>query len=136
MFAKRFFHVCAGLLCLAVAFHLGAVSGHAQTGVTVEGASIQAVQDNTFPRGTGCVDRVFYWISEGGATHQLSVAVPGTEHIVASDPYGTVMLENGDWLQFDGTAWVLIGNLTGGATATHRKTWGDLKARYRVGSEK
>ena len=27
--AKRFFFISAGLLCLAVTFHLGAVSGHA-----------------------------------------------------------------------------------------------------------
>ena len=26
MFAKRFFYVCAGLLCLAVAYHLGATT--------------------------------------------------------------------------------------------------------------
>lgn len=31
MFAKRFFFVCAGLLCLAIAYHLGARSAGAQT---------------------------------------------------------------------------------------------------------
>ncbi len=30
MFAKRFFYVCAGLLCLAVAYHFGAVNAAAQ----------------------------------------------------------------------------------------------------------
>ncbi|HEY3216222.1 MAG TPA: hypothetical protein VGK93_06980 [Candidatus Eisenbacteria bacterium] len=30
MFAKRFFYVCAGLLCLALAYHLGARSATAQ----------------------------------------------------------------------------------------------------------
>ena len=29
MLAKRFFHVCAGLLCLAIAYHLGAQSAGA-----------------------------------------------------------------------------------------------------------
>ncbi len=29
MFAKRFFYVCAGLLCLAIAYHLGARSATA-----------------------------------------------------------------------------------------------------------
>jgi len=129
--ARRFFFICAGLLCLAIAFQFGAVSGHAQTGVAVEGASIESVQDNTFPRATGCVSRFFYWIGDNGATHQLPVPVPGRERIVATDPYETVLLENGDWLKFDGMAWVLIGNLTGGATATHSETWGRLKARYR-----
>lgn len=30
--AKRFFYVCAGLLCLAVAYHLGASRASAQAG--------------------------------------------------------------------------------------------------------
>ena len=30
MLAKRFFYVCAGLLCLALAYHLGATSATAQ----------------------------------------------------------------------------------------------------------
>ena len=30
MFAKRFFYVCAGLLCLALAYHLGATNAAAQ----------------------------------------------------------------------------------------------------------
>ena len=30
MLAKRFFYVCAGLLCLALAYHLGASSAAAQ----------------------------------------------------------------------------------------------------------
>jgi len=29
MFAKRFFYVCAGLLCLALAYHLGATNAKA-----------------------------------------------------------------------------------------------------------
>ena len=42
--AKKFFYVCAGLLCLTVAFHLGAVSGRAQTGGTIDGAALALVQ--------------------------------------------------------------------------------------------
>ena len=43
MFAKRSFNVCAGLLCLAAAYHLGARSAGAQAGVTLEGAEIQSM---------------------------------------------------------------------------------------------
>jgi hypothetical protein len=32
--AKRFFYICAGILCLAFAYHLGASSATAQGGVT------------------------------------------------------------------------------------------------------
>lgn len=132
MMASRFFYVCAGLLCLAISFHLGQVTAHAQAGVTVEGASIESTQLNTFPRATGCVNRILYWIGENGASHQYSLGpVPGSQRIVATDPYGTVMLENGDWLNWNGTDWVLIGNLVGAPTATHTETWGSVKARYR-----
>lgn len=37
MFAKRFFYVCAGLLCLTLAYHFGAVSATAQQGSMVSG---------------------------------------------------------------------------------------------------
>ena len=32
--AKRFFYICAGILCLAFAYHLGATNAKAQGGVT------------------------------------------------------------------------------------------------------
>jgi hypothetical protein len=38
MIAKRFFYVCAGLLCLAVVYHLGARNAGAQSGGTIVAA--------------------------------------------------------------------------------------------------
>ena len=35
MLAKRFFYVCAGLLCLALAYHLGARTASARSPVSV-----------------------------------------------------------------------------------------------------
>ncbi len=35
MLAKRFFHVCAGLLCLALAYYLGATRGHGRYMVAI-----------------------------------------------------------------------------------------------------
>ena len=52
MFAKRFFYVCAGLLCLALAYHLGAKSAGAQApgnpvvGITGSSSYIAAVTSN------------------------------------------------------------------------------------------
>jgi len=60
-----------------------------------------------------------------------AVPVPGTLAIVATDPYGTVLLENGDWLKFDGSSWVPIGNLVGAPTPMQKVTWGAVKSRYR-----
>lgn len=43
MFAKRFFYVCAGLLCLALAYHLGATSA---TGAPPADDSVVATSAN------------------------------------------------------------------------------------------
>ena len=129
--ARRFFFVCVGVLMLAVALHLGHTSAAAQIGPTVEGANIQSIPGVAYPRATGCIGRTFYWIGENGASHAVPVPVPGTRHILSTDPYETVLLENGDWLKFDGSAWVLVGNLVGGPIAATRTTWGELKTRYR-----
>jgi hypothetical protein len=132
MLAKRFFYVCAGMLCLAIVFHLGQVTAHAQGGALVEGASIESFQLNTLPRATACVNRFYRWMGEsGGAPNVAPVPVPGTSPIIATDPYGTVMLANGDWLKFTGTDWVVIGNLADSPTPAQQASLGSVKARYR-----
>ena len=135
MLAKRFLYVCAGLLCLAVAFHLGAVSGHAQTGSTIDGAAIAWCQSGggvscgASLRATGVVDRIFHYLWDNGTVATFPVPVPGTGRIIATDGLaGAVILENGDVFEFNGTGWTLLG---GGPTATHAESWGKLKARYR-----
>jgi len=128
--ARAFFFVCAGIFLLALAFQLGHVTAHAQGGTALEGACIESFELNAFPRATVCVNRWFYWMGENGTLHQLSVPVPGTLRIVATDPYQTVMLESGDWLKFTGSSWVLVGNLAGGPTPAAQTTWGQLKAKY------
>ena len=78
------------------------------------------------------MDRFFRWMGENGVLNVYPIPVPGTERIVATDPGGaTVLLENGNWLKFDGSAWVLIGNLVGGPTPAQTETWGAMKSRYR-----
>ncbi len=42
--AKRFFYVCAGLLCLALSYHLGARSAVAQAGSSVTGITMANVR--------------------------------------------------------------------------------------------
>ncbi|OGF08046.1 MAG: hypothetical protein A2W00_09095 [Candidatus Eisenbacteria bacterium RBG_16_71_46] len=43
--AKRFFYVCAGFLCLALAYHLGATSATAQAGAKGQIRHVQAAGD-------------------------------------------------------------------------------------------
>ncbi|MBI1798260.1 MAG: hypothetical protein HYR73_01070 [Candidatus Eisenbacteria bacterium] len=131
--AKRFFYVSAGVFLLALAFHLGQLTAHARSAQAIEGGNIESTQANTFPRATACVNRILRWMDEsGGSPHVFPpVPVPGTDPIVSTDPYQTVLLENGDWLKFDGTQWVLIGNLVGGPTPSQPTTFGALKVKYR-----
>lgn len=131
MRAKSFFYVCAGLFLLALGYHLGAKNATAQ-GQVIEGASIDAFEVGTFPRASACMGRLLSWMGENGALHTTPVPVPGSQRIIATDPhFGTVMLENGDWLKFDGQSWVLMGNLAGGPTPARQESFGAVKARYR-----
>jgi len=61
MLAKRFFYVCAGLLCLSLAYHLGARSATAQAGASVSGfATWNGVLYVLTPSG------VVYWRQQSG----------------------------------------------------------------------
>ena len=133
MVAKRFFYVSAGLLSLALAYHVGARSATAQLGL------VEAGKIDVSISGTGiytcAVGRTFYTDYAGTA---ISVPVPGSARIVAtglgSRGY-TAMLENGDLYWFNQepsvVAWQYLGNMLGSATPVTRETWGGVKARYR-----
>jgi hypothetical protein len=51
MDAKRFFYACAGLLCLALAFHLGATTATAQKAATPEVAAAYWSNSIVLPSG-------------------------------------------------------------------------------------
>ena len=136
MAAKRFFYVCAGLLCLALAYHLGATKAGAQSSVTIEGAN--AGYGSGWA--TGVVGRTFHFkrhnSSEAGGT--VPDPVPGTSPVIAtasaSGAGGAqwVMLENGDVYSYLTDApWVYYGNLLGGSTPAQQETWGAMKSRHR-----
>ena len=134
MVAKRFFYVCAGILCLALAYHFGARSATAQAGL-VEAGNIESTNNGV---GLTCaVGRTFY--TDLGTP--APVPVPGSAPIVAtslvSDARGYyAMLENGDvyWWNYTEPTWHYFGNMLGSATPAMRETWGGVKARYRPGA--
>ncbi len=110
---KRTLYICASVLCLSLAYHLGAVSATAQGPVRVEAASIQTIAGGGL-RASGVVGRKFYYVQDNGVVYPYATPIPGKERIVASEPgNASVMLENGDWLRWDGTQWVRVGNLVG-----------------------
>jgi hypothetical protein len=129
--ARKFFYISAGMLMLALAFHFGASTSTAQGGTVLEGASIQFPAGIPDARATACVNRIYRWMQSGGTPNEFPVPVPGTSPVVATDTYGNVLLENGDWFQHNGTAWAYRGNLAGGGpTSTERTTWGQAKSPY------
>jgi hypothetical protein len=136
MVAKRFFYVCAGLLCLALAYHLGAMSATAQSGVL--DASEVSYSYGTIP---GVVVNRMMYEAHGNPPDPFTLSltasapVPGTSPIVAMDAVGRgVILANGDYYLWHDGGWDLRGNMVGLATAATRSTWGSVKARYRPGT--
>jgi len=140
MVAKRFFYVCAGLLCLALAYHLGARSATAQASSGVECANVNEFQNTT----CAVIGRLFYWQPRDidPPLPYTPTPVPGTSPIVAcgidSRPDAIVLLANGEVWQcsnYQSNSWVLVATYPAGApTPATQETWGGVKARYRQGA--
>jgi len=101
MLAKQFFCVCAGILCLALAYHLGAVSATAQAGSTVSGFAVQyaTIQSSAY----------FAVMTPNGDIYGRGLSVEGADGI----------------LEYFGNFW------SGAPTPATQETWGGVKARYR-----
>jgi hypothetical protein len=140
MVTKRFFFICAGILCLALAYHFGAQSATAQGGLvasSVNGGPASGLW-------AVVVGRTVVIRNGSGGLPPTSIPepVPGTEAIMSVDAldlnYATVILANGDtweyWPYDSPRRWIFAGNMLGGPTPATRETWGQMKARYRQGA--
>ncbi len=129
--SKRFFFVCAGVLMLAVAYHLGATNGTAQPSGTIGAAGLAYVGGGNYSVAT--VDRIVYL--DGSPVP--AGPVPGTEAIIAVGVGGNasplVMLADGQvfWAGASLSAWESLGNVLGSPTRAVGVTWGAIKVRYR-----
>jgi hypothetical protein len=131
--ARAFFYACVGIFLLALSYHFGASSVHAQSGMTIDGGGIAYIQG--LPAGyraSGVVGRIFYSMDAYGNGIVQPTPIPGTARVIATDPaYFSVMLENGDMFVSAGSAgWTRLGNLFGSPTPAAQATWGQLKASY------
>jgi len=123
--ARAFLLVCAGLLCLALAYHLGAQSARAQApaGLRMMGPGL---------------------VLSGGSVYQL---VPGgwlawtnlppvspTDMIYFSGDYAITVAGEGWYGGGSGPAgpsqWVSLGTVPGGSTPAQGISFGQLKAKY------
>ena len=124
--ARKFFYVCAGLLCLALAYHLGARSATGQTTAVIEGVSVS--NDGL----SAAVNGSYIKFDANTGAVYVSYPLPVTGHVLEAS-WSTVVYENGDVYVYQGSpgAWVLKGNLARGPTPAKAETWGSVKARYR-----
>jgi hypothetical protein len=130
--ARAFFFVCAGLLCLALAYHLGARSAGAQSGggvecAAVDGSALYAV-----------INRYVYHRDPGAGDWQIrlyaSEPIPGASRVMACGAYH-VILEDGSLYVWDGVgggsgSWRLEQQFPTGATPAQSISIGQLKAKY------
>lgn len=110
MKAKQFFYVCAGVLMLVIAYHLGAPRADAQSSGDFTGISM--------------------------TSNNVTLAIRSNGDIYARDSqvacYGTGTFgwfSNGNICGVD--EWTYVGNVLGGPIQTEGASWGKLKDSYR-----
>lgn len=106
MLAKRFFYVSAGILCLALAYHLGASNATAQMGGQIVGMS------GTI--GNAACGGMFNVITSSGEVFGREMAAPGCMNGTPGPLYDLGNFWSG-----------------GGPTPISHESLGGVKARYR-----
>ena len=125
MFAKRFFYVSVGLLCLAIAYHLGAENAAGQSNASIEGVNIGPAGISAVVNGV--LEEFDPNTGQPYAQHPIPVAAP-----VAETGGSVVIYQNGDVYAFGVTSWIYEGNLAGEIpTPVHKISLGALKVKYR-----
>ncbi len=131
MVTKRFFYVCAGLLCLALAHHLGARSTTAQASASIEAAACYDVPGIVYDVKVAVINRMVYELGGSGPRLAIAEPIPGAAKVIAVGIRG-VILEDGEIWSHDTDTWELEGVFpNGGPTSTKHSTFGSVKARYR-----
>ena len=126
MRARTFFLVCAGILCLALAYHLGARSAGAQATGTAEAVSF------SYGSAWAALDRYLYRIGTDNQVYRYSEPVPGTSPIIAVGGDGVVLADGSvyTWFGNPDDWWRYRGTFPFGATSTAPSTWGRVKTRW------
>lgn len=126
MVAKRFFYVSAALLCLALAYHLGAVNAEGQTPsfrILNHGVPFVAVGETVYT-----LDAVGGWHPYTNNTYP---PVPVSSLVVLGGSFAITQAGEG-WVCNGNTGvWTSYGAIPGGGTSAQQQSWGQVKARYR-----
>jgi len=139
--AKRFLFVCAGLLCLALSYHLGArnataqapsgsVTAMAYTGASYQTCLVATTSGDLFEWSNGWQSRgnVFGGNSGGRTVVEMDGEMGATFRFfaLASDGEVFALANNAPPYSF-----VSIGYPVGGPTPVQQESWGAVKSRYR-----
>jgi hypothetical protein len=146
MVAKRFFYICAGILCLALAYQLGAVTALGQGGNTLIAAALPA---------GGAGSPVLYGLASNGALYNKVICCdtwrysgmtfpisgrvvdfevdPGTA--INPNPTYYVFTEEGNVFACTALSGCSQENVFTGPTPATHETWGEIKSKYREGAK-
>jgi hypothetical protein len=125
MFAKRFMHICFGLLALVLAFEVGSQTARAQSsnfrviapGIAVAGDAVYELRSLTAPLG---------WVQLPEGNFTLPPVPPSS--LVNYSSGIVAVTETGEgWGKVSGV-WTDLGPLP--TTAVERASWGQVKSKY------
>ena len=126
--AKRFMYVCLGILALAVAFHLGAQYGRADTIVDHATEGIVALDQTYVLLANGEVWEICGIPRDWYRKADKDPPIPVSE-IKFWAPTSLVTISNEMWYRTDAAGWVNFGSPPGGVL-TQSATWGAIKAQF------
>lgn len=137
--ARKFFLVCAGLLCVALAYHLGSRSAAAQGGASMVGIDWMGTNGCYQPVAIDASGQLF---EACGGTWRPTFRLPGRPVAIKAENRDirnvVVLMDNGDLYLgsffSNPPVWPpqFVENIAGVApTSVSRESWGSVKARYR-----
>ena len=131
--ARKFFYVCAGMLMLALSYHLGASSAGAQgigLGLVCRLAGTDMYGTESFCTPGG--DVLQYWNGHWTKASNVFGGAPGGRTVVSYDS-GVALASNGEvfFQPLMGYGpWSSRGFPVGGPVPSLQESWGQVKARY------
>jgi hypothetical protein len=133
--ARKFFYIAAGMLMLALVYHLGSGTAGAQgfgLGLVckLDGTDMYGTQSYCSPSG----DIFQYWNGHWAKTSNVFGGAPGARTIISYGS-GVALASNGEVFAsvLKGWGpWTSLGFPAGGPTPALHESWGQLKSRYRA----
>ena len=124
--ARKFCYICAGMLMLALSYHVGANTATAQVAGTFECASYSG------NAAWAVAGHHLYFLNNSHPAAFVDYGpLPNATRAVACGPLGVVLEDGSVWQSITGE-WLQFGQFPfSGPVPTQQQSWGQLKSRYR-----